>query len=206
MIITDIDEIQSIITKYCQGEPSLKSLCISLIIINNTLKSEKFNSLTDEVKTELFCKTTNSLLDKTINDTIDLKRKIKDVSLLSNLEISMFSGVEIAKISMNDFNYLNENTKSRILNLQTEVDQIFKSKCYIATMAYGDYDHPQVIILRQFRDEVLEHSVFGKWFIRKYYQISPKLVKRLKGNKIANYTIRLLLDKLVRFINNKLTK
>lgn len=28
--------------------------------------------------------------------------------------------------------------------------------CYIATMAYGDYDHPQVIILRDYRDYTLK--------------------------------------------------
>ncbi|MBK6820496.1 MAG: hypothetical protein IPG85_13305 [Bacteroidetes bacterium] len=54
------------------------------------------------------------------------------------------------------------------------------SGCYIATMAYGDYDHPQVMILRQFRDEVLNKSVCGKWFIKTYYHYSPKLVARLK--------------------------
>jgi hypothetical protein len=31
--------------------------------------------------------------------------------------------------------------------------------CYIATMVYGDYNHPQVMVLRDFRDEVLLHSL-----------------------------------------------
>jgi hypothetical protein len=53
--------------------------------------------------------------------------------------------------------------------------------CYIATMAYGNYDHPQVMILRQFRDEVLSKSQFGKWFIKTYYFYSPKLVEKLKN-------------------------
>ena len=28
-----------------------------------------------------------------------------------------------------------------------------KVGCYIATMVYGDYNHPQVLVLRRFRDE-----------------------------------------------------
>lgn len=31
--------------------------------------------------------------------------------------------------------------------------------CYIATMAYGDYNHPQVIKLRKFRDDVLKSNI-----------------------------------------------
>jgi DNA-directed RNA polymerase subunit RPC12/RpoP len=48
--------------------------------------------------------------------------------------------------------------------------------CYIATMVYGDYDAPQVKILRNFRDTVLRGSIFGRVFIKIYYFISPKLI------------------------------
>lgn len=69
--------------------------------------------------------------------------------------------------------------------------------CYIATMAYGDYDHPQVQILRKFRDESLATSIFGRSFIRFYYATSPHLVRLLKNNERINQLIRNLLDKLV---------
>ncbi len=74
------------------------------------------------------------------------------------------------------------------------------SGCYIATMAYGDYDHPQVIILRQFRDEVLDQSPAGKWFIRTYYRLSPKLVARLKNKKSINIIIRKTLNQFIKLI------
>lgn len=74
------------------------------------------------------------------------------------------------------------------------------SGCYIATMAYGDYDHPQVIILRQFRDEVLDKSALGKWFIKTYYLYSPKLVERLKNKKTLNGIIRKALNQFIKFI------
>ena len=72
--------------------------------------------------------------------------------------------------------------------------------CYIATMAYGDYDHPQVKILRNYRDQFLSKTLMGRSFIRFYYYISPKLVKHLQGHKTTNYYIRILLDKLIYYI------
>lgn len=74
------------------------------------------------------------------------------------------------------------------------------SGCYIATMAYGDYDHPQVMILRQFRDEVLDKSAFGKWFIKKYYHYSPRLVERLKNQRTVNIIIRKALNQFIKII------
>ena len=49
--------------------------------------------------------------------------------------------------------------------------------CYIATCVYGSYDAPEVLTLRQFRDEILKKHRLGRAFIRCYYAISPHLVK-----------------------------
>lgn len=75
--------------------------------------------------------------------------------------------------------------------------------CYIATMAYGDYDHPQVIILRNFRDQALSKSFWGRAFIDLYYSISPKLVSILQGHKLINNRIRLILDKFIVIIQKR---
>lgn len=74
------------------------------------------------------------------------------------------------------------------------------SGCYIATMAYGYYDHPQVMILRQFRDEVLDKSALGKWFIKTYYHYSPRLVERLKNQRTVNIIIRKALNQFIKLI------
>jgi hypothetical protein len=74
------------------------------------------------------------------------------------------------------------------------------SGCYIATMAYGDYEHPQVIVLREFRDSVLDKSMVGKWFIKTYYHYSPKLVEVLKNKKTVNSLIRQTLNQLIKII------
>ncbi len=74
------------------------------------------------------------------------------------------------------------------------------SGCYIATMAYGSYEHPQVLQLRKFRDETLATSAFGRRFISAYYKVSPKLVELLKSNPTINSVIRTLLNTFIRII------
>ncbi|MDR2231911.1 MAG: hypothetical protein LBE56_02165 [Tannerella sp.] len=72
--------------------------------------------------------------------------------------------------------------------------------CYIATMAYGSYEHPQVLMLRQFRDEVLAQSMPGRLFIKCYYHYSPKLVKVLKNKQFINKLIRNILNQFIKVI------
>ncbi len=79
-------------------------------------------------------------------------------------------------------------------NLKTQKSTPKTEGCYIATMAYGDYDHPQVLHLRSFRDYNLRNSISGRIFIKLYYSVSPILVRILKKSNKINYMIRCLLD------------
>ncbi|MGY0426551.1 MAG: CFI-box-CTERM domain-containing protein [Polaribacter sp.] len=72
--------------------------------------------------------------------------------------------------------------------------------CYIAPMAYGDYDHPQVMELRRFRDDFLSKTVIGRSFIKFYYRYSPSLVEKLKNRQSINLIIRKGLDKFIKAI------
>ena len=72
--------------------------------------------------------------------------------------------------------------------------------CYIATMAYGSYEHPQVLELRKFRDEILQKNITGRLFIKAYYFISPKLVRILKNKKIINNLIRKGLNQFIKIL------
>ncbi len=61
-----------------------------------------------------------------------------------------------------------------------------KGGCFVATAVYGGVDHPDVRLLRAFRDEVLSSSAPGRALVRLYYAISPILVSlaRIRGVKI----------------------
>ncbi len=73
--------------------------------------------------------------------------------------------------------------------------------CYIATMAYGDYDHPQVLKLRYFRDYYLSKTLLGRSFIKFYYFISPKMVQVFQNKKGLNHFIRKSLDVFIKIIS-----
>lgn len=64
-----------------------------------------------------------------------------------------------------------------------------KKGCFIATACYGDYDAPEVKLLRHYRDEILQQSAPGRAFIKAYYTFSPPLANVLsrseKGKKIV---------------------
>lgn len=76
-------------------------------------------------------------------------------------------------------------------------ENIKKQNCYVATLAYGDINHPQVELLRNYRDDTLSKSFFGKIFITIYYKISPTTVKLLMPFDRINYLIRTALDCLI---------
>ena len=78
-----------------------------------------------------------------------------------------------------------------------DTDNPKKEGCYIATHIYGSYNSPEVIKLRNFRDNTLAKNILGRLFIQLYYLISPSLVKLLKGKNTMNNIIRLILDKLL---------
>jgi hypothetical protein len=96
------------------------------------------------------------------------------------------------------------NLKTQLANVNTGSSSSSSSSgssgCYIATMAYGNYDHPQVMVLREFRDEVLSKSQFGKWFIKTYYHYSPKMVEKMKNKKLLNTLIRKGLNQFIKLI------
>ena len=93
--------------------------------------------------------------------------------------------------------YVSPTTYSNQNNSQSSFSDKY---CYIATMVYGSYDAPQVLILRRFRDEFLEKYLFGRYFIKFYYANSPKLVKRLKNSKFANSVIKFILDTFIKIL------
>ena len=75
------------------------------------------------------------------------------------------------------------------------------SGCYVATMVYGSYDAPEVMVLRKFRDQFLANYSLGRVFIKWYYANSPSFVERYKNSPRINSVIRFLLNGLVKFLS-----
>ncbi|MDC1024649.1 hypothetical protein OAR04_01835 [Flavobacteriales bacterium] len=73
--------------------------------------------------------------------------------------------------------------------------------CYIATATMGDFNHPIVVDLRNFRDLFLLKSIFGKLFIKSYYFFSPFLAKLIsKSNFLKFLSLNLLIKPIYRLI------
>lgn len=78
-----------------------------------------------------------------------------------------------------------------------------QENCYIATLAYGDINHPKVELFRNYRDNKLVKNSFGKLFIKIYYNISPSVVTHLKNKTKINKIIKIALDYFLLIINKK---
>ncbi len=69
--------------------------------------------------------------------------------------------------------------------------------CFVATTAYGSYDHPNVRILRRFRDRVLAQHGWGRRFIQWYYANGRTLAAPFQGRPWARVLLRAALFPLV---------
>ena len=69
--------------------------------------------------------------------------------------------------------------------------------CFVATAAYGDRMHPDVVTLRRYRDRVLVKYPTGRAFIRLYWRVGPVLAKRVVPTGASGRMARLALRPIV---------
>jgi hypothetical protein len=62
--------------------------------------------------------------------------------------------------------------------------------CFVATAAYGDEDHPAVVWLRAYRDEVLLALPVGRTMVDGYYRTSPPLARWLRDRPAVRVVAR----------------
>lgn len=71
--------------------------------------------------------------------------------------------------------------------------------CYIATAVYGDYYAPEVMVLREFRDNYLMKSFLGRKFVSFYYAYSPDFVAWMADKPRLQSLIRWWLNWFISF-------
>lgn len=170
------------------------------------------------VSNELYLKISSAVASAAINALIDIVNKEQEAMSMCGgnaalmLSPTISSAVEtmsiIGRLDMTSqcrtyFN--NNNSTLNSINRQLQPKQTSSGGCYIATMVYGDYDHPQVMALRNFRDEFLDHREWGRRFIRFYYKHSPGWVEKLKSHKLINKGIQKILDSFI-FVWKKISQ
>lgn len=83
---------------------------------------------------------------------------------------------------------LREAKNDRSDRPETQSDQ--SEGCFIATAAMGSSDNGKVELLRDFRDEVLKRSIFGRLFIRFYYRVSPPIAAWISRSKWRKMVVK----------------
>jgi hypothetical protein len=63
----------------------------------------------------------------------------------------------------------------------------------VATATFGSYDHPYVVVLRDFRDQTLARFGAGRWLIRTYYDLSPPIARLIEDSAVARVVAMALL-------------
>ncbi len=82
-----------------------------------------------------------------------------------------------------------------------------KGFCFIATACYGDYEASEVLVLRQYRDNVLLNSNLGRIIVRLYYFISPPIANLIaKSDTVKNFIRKNLLAPIVSKISQNQRK
>lgn len=117
-------------------------------------------------------------VNKTINE---IRGFIKENNLDSEIQFSLdesFVNVKIAEAN------------TIISNFKSQKAEKSKGGCFIATACYGDYDHPNVIILRQYRDNTLSKSIIGRLFVSFYYSCSPPIARQIEKKEKLKSIIR----------------
>lgn len=223
------DDLQYIVEKikYYQNLPDTINNAKDLMV-GCKLKLQNIENVlgdSDDFYLEISSAIVSNVQKILVNVVNNAQDNINNYVSIENLKTTIKEALSLSK-TLGDFNMTNE-LRSRYNNNQSILQSIanqlgvgfspntslptytkenkYKSEgskkpCYIATMAYGDFDHPQVLVLRQFRDNTLDKSALGKWFIKVYYHNSPKLVEKLKDKKTANNIIRCLLDQLIKIL------
>lgn len=102
---------------------------------------------------------------------------------------------------------LMEENEPHILKMNPEDgkerEERFKNKCFVATAVYGDFNAPEVISLRNFRDYYLTRRIWGRILVKIYYQTSPPLAKYLANHsKLSNYAQKFL-NNILKYINRQ---
>lgn len=224
-ILADFEKLKNLIDEYESRSETVangKQLLASARPYLNNVKSvlgstdELYLGLSSRIASDAqgMCVSEINKLQERFANTYDNATKVAAILLLKE-RVNEAWDVTTTIGSMDlrqDFRTRYTQNRTSLSNLKTQLAAVNtgggrsgggssgSSGCYIATMAYGDYDHPQVMILRQFRDEVLDKSALGKWFIKTYYHYSPKLVERLKNKRTVNSIIRKALNQFIKFI------
>ncbi|WP_296762323.1 calcium-binding protein [Sediminimonas sp.] len=88
-----------------------------------------------------------------------------------------------------------EEEEARPIDEEEEAGQ---GSCFVATAAYRDPWHPDVVFLRAFRDQWLVHRAWGRAFVTFYWWVGPKMAAPVRRSAWLAFGFRVLISGIVR--------
>ena len=137
-------------------------------------------SLIDQSLSRLNEQQAQNLMHKAAEEALRLEVKNRE----QNMDYVV--GKKAAEDHIDTFNMLERGGKTTRQSVTSDIktgagNMRIESKsgatCFVASVAYDDPNHPDVMFLRGFRDNVLSASEYGRSFIAWYWRNGPKLAK-----------------------------
>jgi hypothetical protein len=110
-----------------------------------------------------------------------------------SVPVSLQEGNNRFEVSMA---YTSSQTSSTAHSIWGGISYII-DECFIATAAYGSKYQPDVVLLRQFRDNYLMTNHVGQAFVKFYYRYSPPIAHFIAENYLLKIVVRTLLTPFV---------
>lgn len=156
------------------------------------------NFLSSNIK-DLSPESKESLLKMALESKIKLDEKIvldelknKEADIDFNRHIQALQSLEDRRIKGIDHVRTEINTASGHMKLDSK-----SSKCYVATATYQNAYHPNVVILRDYRDRFLTKTIKGRVFIKFYYATGRYLAFFPEHCKFIRVISKKALDSIV---------
>ena len=160
-----------------------------------TFKSAKKSAEMDVVLSVLW--DLIKIYDMNINYQGKLKEKIELFTLFSK------STPAFSKMARKMHAYAPKAKNKALLDDLLKRCNAPRSRCFIATAAYENSEHPNVLALCAFRDQVLIGNTIGEAFVSTYYYFSPAFARFLDRHVSLKPYVRAVLYPLVKLANKK---
>lgn len=164
---------------------------------NNGLKA---GSLIDQALSRLNKEQVENLVNKAAEKALELEAKNREQNMdyssaekAVGLHIQTFA--ELDKKGPLIRHEIETKVKTGAGNMQIESKS--GAMCFVATVAYGDPNHSDVVFLRTYRDDVLQKYQVGRVFIRWYCKYGPTLGAIVGQSLLLRNTSKYVITRIV---------
>lgn len=143
------------------------------------------------------------LLEFSINEYVSISGRITGIFHFDG-NIKVGNSDSFSK----DFSYGIQMPRFRVfldlVSIEKKIRPKNKEGCFIATAVYEDYNAPEVLILRKYRDEILLKNVLGKQFVQAYYFISPSISRLINKSEFLKNVLKTpLISPFVKYVKKR---